>query len=375
MTVPEGVSALRHFCTSNFITGTEVFFDDFVPRNRPLFSDELEKQKLILCLKAHSAKRLHGSYWAWPTAFLARNGYSELLDRFGSDDAVIRYYGDLTGDHIYSRWVDEYALCSELGAASYTFHLIDYAPIDGLWDFSLKPNEIRQAMLFVLETFLNALADKGLLTSDSPVVEVENAGWGLEYGVQTAEDFAILFTKLNDTYGKVRIGWDINHLLHAIGYDKLSGAARFFLPEDEINEHMRALERSFRTSQREFVHAWIEHNLLHPSTINKVNSVHLSDCALKSTEYFRRGRLAEPFASDIASIPDMDGKERYGLKFVLDYYDSHIPLGSGVLSGCLMRKMLVRLASQNPGFVLLHELKNADNLPSALRVQLDTLGK
>jgi len=257
MTVPEGAQALRHFCASQFLAGTELFPDDFVPRSSPLFSDANDRQALISCLKAHGAKRLHASYWAWPTAFLTRNGYDELLARFGGEQAARAYYGDLTGAHIYARWADEYALASALGAKAYSFHLIDYAPVDGLWPFTQTREEICAAMVLVLQRFIDRLDAFGLLGPDTPVIEIENAGWGLEYGIQTAEDFAALFLKLNDPHDKVRIGWDINHLLHALGFDGAVGTARFFLPEAELSAPMRALEARLGKTPQAFAQAWL----------------------------------------------------------------------------------------------------------------------
>ena len=373
MTVPEGAQALRHFCASNALAGTELFLDDFVPRNSPLFSNAAEKQALIAQLLAHGVKRLHAAYWAWPTAFLTKNGWDALFQRFGGADAVRAYYGDLTGAHLYARWVDEYALGAALGVEAYSFHLIDYAPIDGLWSFTQTREEICSAMAELLQCFIDRLDASGLLGPDAPVIEIENAGWGLEYGIQTAEDFAELFLKLDDPHGKVRIGWDINHLLHAIGVDTASGTARFFLPEAEITDSMRALEKSLGTDPQAFAQAWVAQNLLAPATANKVISVHLSDCALKTTAYFRRGRLEEPYASQIDALADMDAKEAYGVELVLRHYDSHLPLGRGVLSGRALRQTLEALAAQNTGFALLHELKNAHDLPRDYKIQRDAL--
>ena len=106
---------------------------------------------------------------------------------------------------------------SALNAQAYTFHLIDYAPIDGKWEFTIQERDFPGNDLYDPGTH-KSLVGGGLMTENSPQIEVENAGWGLEYGLQTAEDFAKMFHQLYDPFDKVRIGWDINHLLHAIGF-------------------------------------------------------------------------------------------------------------------------------------------------------------
>ena len=45
-------------------------------------------------------------------AFLNKIHYHEFLDRLG-EDGIRRSYGDLTGDHMFERWLQEYELaCS-----------------------------------------------------------------------------------------------------------------------------------------------------------------------------------------------------------------------------------------------------------------------
>ena len=46
---------------------------------------------------------------------------------------------------------------------------------------------VLDAMVVMLQQFLRELTDRNLLSDSSPVVELENAGWGLEFGAQTAE--------------------------------------------------------------------------------------------------------------------------------------------------------------------------------------------
>jgi hypothetical protein len=245
--------------------------------------------------------------------------------------------------------------------------------VDGLWRYTLSRDEILRAMVTMLQTLLDRLDEGGLLSADSPVIEVENAGWGLEYGMQTAEDFTFLFDQLNDRHGKVRVAWDLNHLLHAVGADTAAGRACFFLPGDEVSPDMKALEERLGDQPEQFAQAWIERNLLHPATACRTGCVHLSDCVMKETEFFRRGRLIEPYASELDALPDVDAKEQYGVRFVLTYYDSHVPLGSGILTGRAIAGLLDALAAANPGFSLLHELKNARDLPSVLDMQLKSL--
>jgi hypothetical protein len=178
----------------------EVFMDDVVPRNLPLFSNALEKTSLVHKLAKLRVKRIHCSYWAYPTSFLTKNNFSELVERFGSIKDVVDYYGDTTGSHMFNRWSQEYELACELGAQAYTFHLIDYAPIDGKWSFTVSRADILQAMIFMTQQFVSILTERELITSHSPQIELENAGWGLEYGVQTAADYRALFSQVYDPY-------------------------------------------------------------------------------------------------------------------------------------------------------------------------------
>ena len=194
----------------------------------------------------------------------------------------------------------------------------------------------------MLQRFVNSLLEKKLLTADSPVIELENAGWGLEHGVQTAEDYAFVLEQIYDPFDRLRVGWEVNHLLHAVG--KMSdGSVRFFLPEEELTEDMRRLEQEEGKYPRAFAHSWVRRNLLHPALRGKVAAVHLSDCKWKSEEYFRNGLLAEPWLSGIQALETWDEKEEYGVKIVLGQYDSHEVLGDGALNGGDMAAILAQL--------------------------------
>lgn len=360
-------------CAGLGVEGTEVYMDDILSRSELLYTDEAGKEEWLRELTKLCVKRVHCSYWAYPTSFLTKHSFTELTERFGSLEAVREYYGDLTGAHMFRRWAQEYALATALGAQSYTYHLIDYAPIDGMWDFSISRADIRQAMVYMIQHFLNYLADEGLLTENSPQIELENAGFGLEYGLQTAEDFAFLFEQLYDPMGKVKLGWDINHLLHAIGFDRKTGRAAFFLTEGEISPAMRALEEKYGAEPAVFAEEWLRHNLLHPATAARIGGVQLSDCALKETCYFRNGRFIEPYYSEIAALASWEEKEDYGVRVVLGEYDSHVVLGGGILRPERALALLREAAEQSPDMALLHELKNSPDMVAAVGEQIKRL--
>lgn len=361
------------FCEEHQLAGMEVFMDDVISRDEPLYRDEAEKKDLTQRLKRLNVKRLHCSYWAYPTSFLTKNNYAQLVERFGGLDLVKSYYGDLTGSHMYERWVQEYELACALNAQSYTFHLIDYAPIDGKWEFTITRQDIAQAMIYMIQELVNRLLERGLLTEDSPRIEVENAGWGLEYGLQTAEDFGKMFCQLYDPYDKVRIGWDINHLLHAVGFSDKDQRAEFFLTPLEITQDMRELEETYGNTASLFAEKWLEKNLLDRSIIAKTGSIHLSDCRMKRTAYFKNGILIGKYNEEIQSLEKWEDMEEYGVKIVLSEYDSHEVLSEGILNGVMMRRLIGRLQAVNPGLVILHELKNSTDQVQALERQRDCL--
>lgn len=347
-------------CKEYSLIGTEVYFDDLVPRDLPLGPGE--ERTFAEAVQTLKARRAHASYWAWPTAFLTGRNRAELYRRMGGAEGVKAYFGDETGEAIYSRWTAEYALCARLGLEAYTFHLIDYAPIDGKWEFTLSRQDILAGMAEMLGVFLSRLDQAGLLGPKGPVIELENAGWGLEYGAQTAEDFAWVLSQVADPWDRLRLGWDVNHLLHAVGRE------RFLLPPEEITGSMAAQEGPGLARR------WLEYNLLDPRLRGRVGSVHLSDRPVTDTEYFRRGKLSQPWLGELEALPEGEAQEEYGVKIVLGQYDAHIPIGSGYLTGEEWARLLRELEEHNGPFALLHELKNSKDIFADLAAQRAALG-
>lgn len=319
-------------------------------------------------------RRLHCSYWAWPTALLTQNRLGWAVGAFGGEDAVRAYYGDLTGAHLFERWAQEYELACELGAEAYTFHLIDYAPIDGRWEFAVPVADIRQAMVYMIQRLLGELDARGLLSPDSPRIELENAGFGLEYGMQHADDAAFVLGQLYDPHDKVRLAWEVNHLLHATGVDPATGRGAFLLPDDEKTEAMRAIEAR-GLDARGLCTEWVLANLLDPRCVGRTSCVHLSDCVAKDVEYFVRGRLAEPWYGELCSLGSWEEMEEYGVGIVLGRYDSHVPMGTtGALDCARVADALSELAERGDGFCVLHELKNEDDVLGAVAAQRAVMG-
>lgn len=368
----ENISA---FLKKYNLVGTELYMNEVHPRTENLFQKDEEKKKWVEKFSALCVKRIHCSYWAYPTNFLTKSHFKEFVERLGTLEDIIDYYGDLKGVHMYERWAQEYELACALGAQAYVFHTIDYAAIDGAWEFTISREEILQAMVGMVQTFLMYLEEKKLLTANSPLIELENAGWGLEYGAQRSEDFAVILEQIYDPANKVRIGWDINHLLHAIGWNKKKDGACFMLQDYEITPKMAELQRMYGSEPKKFAMKWIESNLLHPAVVGKTNCLHLSDCELKEVEYFRNGRLQSSFGEKIDSLSTRDEKSDYGVGIVLDKYDSHIPMGRGVLLAEEMKSLIAELQKKNDTFVLLHELKNSRPLVPDLEDQLAFLRK
>lgn len=368
----ENISA---FLKKYNLVGTELYMNEVHPRTENLFQKDEEKKKWVEKFSALYVKRIHCSYWAYPTNFLTKSHFKEFVERLGTLEDIIDYYGDLKGVHMYERWAQEYELACALGAQAYVFHTIDYAAIDGAWEFTISREEILQAMVGMVQTFLMYLEEKKLLTENSPVIELENAGWGLEYGAQRSEDFAVILEQIYDPANKVRIGWDINHLLHAIGWNKKKDGACFMLQDYEITSKMAELQRMYGSKPKKFAMKWIESNLLHPAVVGKTNCLHLSDCELKEVEYFRNGRLQFSFGEKIDFLSTKDEKSDYGVGIVLDKYDSHIPMGKGVLLAEEMKSLIAELQKKNDTFVLLHELKNSRPLVPDLEDQLAFLRK
>lgn len=369
----EQPEAVAQAMDAQHLVGTEVFMDEVHSRTLSLFDNDEELHALADKLTALRVKRLHCSYWAWPTALLIQNRLAFAVEAMGGEDAVRDYYGDLTGAHLYDRWCQEYALAREIGAQAYTFHLIDYAPIDGRWEFEIPVADIRQAMVYMIQRLLNELDARNLLDEKSPRIELENAGYGLEYGMQDAPDAAFVLDQLYDPHNKVCLAWEINHLLHATGTDTQTGLGVFMLPEDEKTDAMRRIE-AMKLDARGLCTTWVIENLLDPRVAGRVGAVHLSDCVAKDTAYFVRGRLVEPWGSELDALPSWEDMEEYGVTIVLRDYDSHVPMGTkGVLDVESIGEALNTLAEQNENFVILHELKNEADVLGAVAEQQNVM--
>ena len=169
---------------------------------------------------------------------------------------------------------------------------------------------------------------------------------------------------MEDPCHLLRIGWDVNHLLHALG------RGRFLLPEGEVTAEMAALPVG-----EELAQAWLEQNLLDPRLAGKVGAIHLSDRPVTDTEYFRRGKLASPWYEELSALPDGQAQEEYGVGIVLGWYDAHLPLGSGYLNGAEVADLLHRLSVENADLCLLHELKNSKDITADLAAQRRALGE
>jgi hypothetical protein len=348
--------------------GTEVFMNDIRPRTEALFRTEGEFCKLVNRFSEGAVKRVHCSYWGSPTAFVANIGFDELVDRFSDTAALRRYFGDMSGRHMFTRWCDEYALASAIEARAYVFHLIDYLHVDGAWEFSVSRETVLEAMVIMLQQFLRELDDRGLLHEGSPVIELENAGWGLEFGVQTADDFVAVLDQVFDEYDRLRIGWDLNHLLHAIG--ERDGEAAFLLPDGEISSSMRELQREAGGDGSELAKTWIKQNVFDPRLSSKVGALHLSDCPLKPEEFFRNGKLQGGYWTD----GTYEEQAAAGLALVLEHYDNHVPIGHGILDPHWVRSFVVACAKQiQPRrLMVLHELKNEPDMwAAAARQQIE----
>ena len=178
-----------------------------------------------------------------------------------------------------------------------------------------------------------------------------------------------MFRQLYDPFDRVRIGWDINHLLHAVGFSEKDQRAEFFLTYQEMTEEMKGLEDRYGNIQQVFVEKWLEKNLLNRSIIGKIGSLHLSDCRMKTTAYFKNGILIGKYNEIIQSLERWEDMEEYGVGIVLKEYDSHEVLSEGILSGIIMRRLIGRIQEVNPELVILHELKNSRNQVQALKKQ------
>lgn len=370
---PTEIRAKLDALTQEFnLDGVEVYISHVIPRENTLYKDAANKEQLIQQLNEWNTKKIHCSYWAEPSDFLAKVDYPGLLKRFGSEEDIEQYFGDLTGEHMLNRWAQEYDIARSIGAEAVTFHLIDYFHIDGEWQFSNTREQIIDAMVTVTQKFLDELEKKALLDKKSPLIELENAGFGLEFGVQRADDFAYIFGAVKDPHKKLRIAWDINHLLHAIGIDEGTKRGRFSLQESEITREMNILEDKYGHNAYLFAEKWIEYNLLNPLIIDKVTTIHLSDNTLKTEEYFRNGQLTSLYLDKLRTITSPIDKEEFGVGIVLNYYDSHEPLGVTLKNFPATFKKLLKYGKLR---TILHELKNNELDEIALKQQITALGK
>ncbi len=366
---------IEELCQHFSLSGTEVYMDDIVSRDLSLFQADSELNRLKTRLNKLQVKRIHCSYWAYPTSFLTRLNFHELVERFDGVDSMKSYYQDLTGHHMFKRWTDEYKLAVELGAESYVFHLIDYAPIDGMWPYSVSRQDVLIAMVYTVQTFINYLFEAELLSDNSPTIELENAGWGLEYGAQTAKDFSWIYQQLYIPVGSVKISWDINHLLHALGFDKEQNRARFFLSPEEITPEMESLQKKYSHDPALFAKKWLEYNIFDPQVVNYLGAIQLSDCKLKTVEYFTNGLFNSPYYEALLACQDWEAKEEYGVDIVLTHYDSHLVLGDGMLYPQDIISILQKIETINPKCVLLHELKNSTDMAKDLEKQISNLNQ
>lgn len=308
------------------------------------------------------------SYWGETSDLLRHLDYESLTKRFGKNENIINYFGDLTGEKIYERWVEEYRLARNAQLESVTFHLIDYFHIDGLWKFRNKRGDIVIAHARILNELLKKLKENQLL-ENGPIIEIENAGFCLEYGVQTAQDFEIVFSNINDEYEKVRVAWDINHLFHAIGMDT-TGHAKFMLSDLEITSEMKELESTYGSTPQIFVEKWLELNLLYPPLLAKVRTLHISDCILRTEIIFKNGQLTTDYLEKITKLQTEQAKEEFGANLVKTYFDSHIPVGPNALSIISVVRSILKA---NPNINLYHEFKDGKKL-AEFQGQLEVLG-
>ena len=112
---------LEQLLKENGLAGTEVFMNYEGNRSQSLlFDSEAKKAAVIEKYKRLCVKRIHCSYWSYPTSFLNKLHYRELVQRQDGEEGICRYYGDLTGDHMFARWTQEYELACALGCLLYT---------------------------------------------------------------------------------------------------------------------------------------------------------------------------------------------------------------------------------------------------------------
>jgi hypothetical protein len=365
------------------ITSTETYAPVLQDREVPLFTSKDELDRLIHQLRTRSSGQLHCSYFGNPTALFAgpsSHAYQALLRNMGGPVRFAQYYGDLNGEHVITRACQEYELAARAGLDHYTVHFgIDYSFSDGMYSYpdtygldrdAVVESAIRQIIVY-LRRFASHLARLGLLSGDQslPTIGIENAGWGLEYGIQTAQDFRLLFERLEEVKAPLRdlvmIDWDFNHLLHALGRNS-SGQASFMLPEEERTEEMKALETMLGSNSAALAAEWIRANVLSEGLLGRVRCIHISDSSWKSAPIFARCQALGDHLHKLMNEQDPDARASLGENLVVNYYDNHLHLGSS--QGLLEREHIApvfqalaqaRAARSKPQYplLILHELK------------------
>ena len=86
--------------------------------------------------------------------------------------------------------------------------------------------------------------------------------------------------------------------------------AEFFLTYPEMTEEMRGLEDKYGNIQQVFAQKWLEKNLFNRSIIDKIGSIHLSDCKMKTTAYFKNGILIGKYNEGYAKYGKLGGYGR-----------------------------------------------------------------
>ncbi len=370
------------------VSSAETYVPSLKPREVALWRSSSELSELLRELAQRRTSQLHCSYFGNPSCLFAgpqTKAYNALKSNFGGASAMQSYYGDLSGEHAIERVCDEYELAIHAGLDHYTAHFgIDYSFSDGMYDYAKEygfdRHDVLQACVLQTETYLRRiyerLLSKNLLGKQValPTIGIENAGWGLEYGIQDSSDFKALFTHLEDRNVPLRelvmVDWDLNHLLHALGRDRSSKRASFFLPEDEITEVMHRLVSETKGECAALAMRWISENVLDPKLLPRVRCIHLSDCSWKSEAYFARCQAVGVHLRTLEAETSPEQRAALGEQMVLTYYDNHLHLGSA--DGMLEKRFFAPFARalqaeearrsstlhvERP-LILLHELKN-----------------
>lgn len=372
------------------VSASEVYTPALVPREAPLWRDSSTLNTVINQLKERESRQLHCAYFGNPTAFFSGGdspSFQALVRNMGGEAEVQKYYGDLTGAHLLERVCQEYELALRSGLDHYTVHFgIDYSFSDGMYEYGetygLDRHAVLDAALRQTERYLKCihahLRRNNLFTPGGslPTIGIENAGWGLEYGMQTAQDFLKLLAHLEHQQCPLRhlvkIDWDVNHLLHALGKDPSSGRGRFFVSNDEYTETLRTLEERYGDAPSTLAAQWIGENLLNPELLPHVRCVHLSDCSWKSEAYFLKCQAVGEHLRALLRERSPEARALLGERMVLQYYDSHLYLGSS--DGMVRREEFVpviqalakereRRADSANDLIILHELKNNPYVP------------